>query len=389
MRGWCANYMEKAIKAKSEDNTKSAKPAAGKQDITLYTVALALSVFGVVMVYSASHYAAARNHGDPFFFVYKQLVGVIAGVAVMVILSRIDYRVFRKLTIPVLLVSIGLLVIVLIPGVGMEVYGARRWIRLPFFTIQASEVSKFGFVIFAAVYTAKNHKRMNTLRGIAPVLGVGAVICVLIMLEPNMSITMVVGLTMMLMLFVGGMKISHFVILAIPLAVVVPVLIIMEPYRMARLAAFVNPWANPLEEGFQLIQSFYSLGSGGLFGVGLFNSRQKYLFLPFSESDFIFSIIGEELGLVGVIIVIAAFLLLIYRALHIARTSRDRLGAYLAAGIACLIAVQVAVNIAVVSGSIPPTGLPLPFISSGSSSLIVFLGGIGILQSVARHRDRG
>lgn len=372
-----------ANKAAKEARVKL--PPQGRYDKTLFVVAISLAVFGVIMVYSASSYAAARNHGDRLFFVYKQLVGVIGGIAVMVILSRIDYGLFRKLTIPILLVSIGLLVIVLIPGIGMEVYGARRWIRLPFFTLQASEVSKFGFVLFAAIYMSKHYKRMNTLRGIIPVLAIGGLMCILIMLEPNMSITMVVGLTMLLMLFIGGMKISHFVILALPLAALVPVLIIMEPYRLARLAAFVNPWANPLEEGFQLIQSFYSLGSGGLFGVGLFNSRQKYLFLPFSESDFIFSIIGEELGLIGALMVIAAFVLLIIRAVKIARNSRDRLGAYMASGIACLIAIQVIVNIAVVTGSIPPTGLPLPFISAGSSSLIVFLGSIGILQSISRH----
>jgi len=373
-------------KIKSLTIEKTAKESpAGKHDIPLYIVAVTLAVFGVIMVYSASSYAAARNHGDAFFFVHKQIVGVIFGIIVMIILSRLDYRILKKLIIPILIISIGLLVIVLIPGVGMEVYGARRWIRLPFFTIQASEVSKFGFVIFLAAYMAKNHAKMNQARTLIPILAIGGVICVLIMLEPNMSITMVVGLVMLLMLFIGGTKISHFVVLCIPLALAVPVLILMEPYRVARLMAFVNPWANPLEEGFQLIQSFYSLGSGGLFGVGLFNSRQKYLFLPFAESDFIFSIIGEELGLIGVILVISAFVMLIYRGIKIARNSRDRFGAYLSAGIACLIAVQVAVNIAVVSGSIPPTGLPLPFISSGSSSLIVFLGGIGIQQSISRY----
>jgi len=205
----------------------------------------------------------------------------------------------------------------------------------------------------------------------------------LIILEPNMSITMCVVLLMLAMLFLGGMKIKHFVIIILPVLALVPILIIMEPYRMNRLTAFLNPWASPLAEGYQLIQSFYSLGSGGLFGLGLFNSRQAYLFLPFSESDFIFSIIGEELGLIGAGAVILLFIIMIARAIVISQRAQDRFGSYLASGIAAIIAIQVLINIAVVTGSIPPTGLPLPFISAGSSSLVVFLSGIGILQSVS------
>lgn len=154
------------------------------------------------------------------------------------------------------------------------------------------------------------------------------------------------------------------------------------------MSAFLNPWASPLEEGFQLIQSYYSLGSGGLFGVGLFNSRQKYLFLPFSESDFIFSIIGEELGLIGSFLTIAVFCIIIYRCIRVAINAPDRLGCYMASGVGAIIAIQVAVNIAVVTGSIPPTGLPLPFVSAGSSSLVVFLGGIGIVQNIARNSNK-
>ena len=176
--------------------------------------------------------------------------------------------------------------------------------------------------------------------------------------------------------------------MALPVIAMIPLLIIAEPYRLKRMLAFIDPWASPLGEGYQLIQSFYSLGSGGLFRLGLFNSRQKYLFLPFSESDFIFSIIGEELGLVGCAVVMLAYVLMIARAIRIAQNSTDRFGCYLASGIACIIAIQVLVNIAVVTGSIPPTGLPLPFVSAGSSSLIVFCSGIGILQSVGRRSHK-
>jgi len=269
--------------------------------------------------------------------------------------------------------------------VGVENYGARRWINLPGFTLQASEIAKFGFVIFAAAYMAKYPERMRKLTGVLPVLAAGGAMCALIIAEPNMSITMVVGIVMLIMLFVGGMRMRHFAVVALPLAAVVPLLIVMEPYRMNRLTAFLNPWASPLEEGFQLIQSYYSLGAGGRFGLGLFNSRQKYLFLPFSESDFIFSIIGEELGFIGAAFIILVYVFFIWRAARIALRAKDRFGCYLAAGIAAVLGVQVLVNIAVVTGSIPPTGPPLPFISAGSSSLIVFMAATGILLNISRQ----
>ena len=203
-----------------------------------------------------------------------------------------------------------------------------------------------------------------------------------------MSITMCMGLIMLFMLFVGGARMKHFMILGVPAAAAVPVLILIEPYRIQRFMAFLNPWANPQGEGFQLIQSLYSLGSGNLFGVGLFNSRQKYMFLPFSESDFIFSIIGEELGFFGATVLILVFAVLIFLLVKVAKNSRDRFGALLALGIASVIAIQVIINLCVVTGMIPPTGLPLPFISAGSTSLIVFMSAIGICLNVAKQSVR-
>ncbi len=360
----------------------------GEYDFILTSVTVMLVLFGVVMVYAASSYNAQVNYGNQYFYMFKQLVGAVLGFVAMTAMSFIDYHVLGKLRFVILGISILLLALVFIPGVGVESYGARRWINLPFFTMQASEIAKFGFIIFSAAYMAKHHKKMTTFKGILPVLGVGALICLLIILEPNMSITICVVLLMFAMLFIGGARIKHFFILALPVVAMVPLLIIVEPYRLKRMLAFIDPWASPLGEGYQLIQSFYSLGSGGLFGLGLFNSRQKYLFLPFSESDFIFSIIGEELGLIGCAVVMFAFVLLIARAIRIAQNSTDRFGCYLASGIACIIAIQVLVNIAVVTGSIPPTGLPLPFISAGSSSLIVFCSGVGILQSISRRSHK-
>ena len=359
-----------------------------KIDVVLMAVTLLLVGFGILMVYSASYYNARVNFGNEFYFMYKQIFGAIFGIIAMFALTFFDYHRLAKLRYIILAAGFILLILVFIPGVGLENYGARRWINLPFFTIQASEIAKFAFIVFTAAYMARNYQKMNTFRGLVPVLSVGVAMCALIILEPNMSITICVALLMFVMLFIGGAKIKHFAFLLIPFVALVPVLILLEPYRMNRLTAFLDPWASPLGEGYQLIQSFYSLGSGGLFGLGLFNSRQKYLFLPFSESDFILSIIGEELGLFGCMVLFAGYVLLIARAVRIAQNSADRFGCYLAGGVASIIAIQTLINIAVVTGSIPPTGLPLPFISSGSSSLIVFLASIGILQSIARNSHK-
>ncbi|HEY8444178.1 MAG TPA: putative lipid II flippase FtsW [Clostridia bacterium] len=357
----------------------------GKTDKVLLIFTIIITCFGILMVYSASSYTAYTRYQDSFFYMKKQILGAILGLGAMTGLTYFNYKALDKLKLPILIVSIILLIVVFIPGVGLENYGANRWIDLPGFTIQPSEISKFAFIIFAAGYMAKNQDKMTSFKGLLPVLAAGGVIALLIILEPNMSITMCTILLMLFMLFIGGTRLKHFVILALPVAALVPILIWMEPYRLNRLSAFLNPWASPLEEGFQLIQSYYSLGSGGWFGVGLFKSRQKYLFLPFSESDFIFSIIGEELGLVGAVLTILVFCVIIYRCFKVAFNAPDRLGFYMASGVGAIIAIQVAINIAVVTGSIPPTGLPLPFVSAGSSSLVVFMGGIGIVQNIARH----
>lgn len=359
-----------------------------KNDPILVAAVTGLTLFGILMVYSASSYAAKTAYGNEYYYLIKQAVGAALGLAAMTACAFIDYHVLIKLRYPLLGLSYLMLVLVFVPHVGVENYGAKRWINLPFFTIQASEIAKFGFIVFSATYMAKNYRKMTSFRALVPILAVGGSICVLIILEPNMSVTMCVGLTMFAMMFVGGAKIKHFAILAVPALAVVPILIVIEPYRLQRLTAFLDPWASPLGEGYQLIQSFYALGSGGLFGVGLFNSRQKHLFLPFGESDFIFSVIGEEFGFVGSALVIAVYVVLIWRIVRIAKNAPDRFGCYFSAGIAAIIAIQTAVNVAVVSGSIPPTGLPLPFVSSGSSSLIVFCASVGFVLSVERRSHK-
>lgn len=358
--------------------------AYGRVDIPLIVVTVIIVAFGCLMVYSAGSYLGETDYGNRYYFLYKQLIGAALGFAAMFVLSFIDYHKLIKLRYVILVISVILLALVFVPGIGVENYGARRWINFPFFTVQPSEIAKFAFVIWAACYASKHRDKMSTLLGILPVLAIGGVLCVLIILEPNMSITVCVAVLMLVMLFLGGARISHILMILLPLVIGALVLILVEPYRLKRLLAFLDPWESPLAEGYQLIQSYYALGSGGFFGIGLFNSRQKYLFLPFCESDFILSVIGEELGFFGCLCLFGMYIFMLCRAVKIARQASDLFGAYLAAGIAAVIAVQVLVNVAVVTGSIPPTGLPLPFISSGSSSLIVFLAGNGILCSVKR-----
>ncbi len=370
---------------KKKINFKNLFIKSKKTNIWLILSTFLLVLIGFIFVYSASSYSAQLNYGNKYYFLTKQIIGALIGVLAMILTSKIDYRIYQKYKLPILILGLILLAVVFIPGLGVSNYGARRWIRLPGFTIQPSEIAKFCFVIFCAQYLAKNKDIITTFKGILPILLIGGVMCVLIMLEPNMSITICVGLVMLIMLFVGGARIKHFLILSIPIICLGVMLVIIEPYRMQRLIAFINPWANPQGEGYQLIQSLYSLSGGGLFGVGLFNSRQKYLFLPFSESDFIFSIIGEETGFVGCLVVILLFTTLIYQGIKIAYQAKDRFGCYLASGIIAIIGIQVLINIAVVSASIPPTGVPLPFISAGSTALVVFMASIGILLNIHKQ----
>ena len=358
-----------------------------KLNFLLVFLVIILCLFGMLMIYSASSYSSDVLYGDSFHFVKKQIFGFLLGVILMFITYNFDYHKYYKLRFYIIAISILLLVLVFVPGIGISANGAKRWIGFGSINLQSSEVAKFGFVLFSACYLSKNYQKTKTFKGILPILAVGGILCVLIMLEPNMSVTMCLGLVMISMLIIGGMSWKHFLILAIPGLALIVLLIVIEPYRFDRLMAFINPWANPKEEGYQLIQSLYSLGAGGLFGVGLFNSRQKYLFLPFSESDFIFAIIGEELGFVGAVMVLSVYVIIIALGIKIALNAKDRLGTYMASGIVSVIAMQVLINIAVVTGSIPPTGIPMPFISAGGTSLSVFMGAIGILINISKQSD--
>lgn len=378
---------ESAKRIAASEKTSSVKRLFSGE-IAIPCLVVLLAAFGVLMVYSASSYTAEKTYGDAFFFMKKQLVGFILGIVAMAGACFFPYRKLAKFKWVALGVSLVLLAAVFIPGLGIENYGATRWIGIGPITIQPSEIAKYGFVIFAASYASEKPERMKKFVGMLPVLGAGAGICLLVILEPNMSITMCIGLLMVAMLFLSGVKIRHFLVILIPVLLAVPVLIVMEPYRLKRLYAFIDPWQSPQGEGYQLIQSLYALGNGGWFGVGLFNSRQKYRFLPFAESDFILSVIGEEFGFVGILLLFAAAGALIYFGIRTAARSRDLFGFLLASGITMVYAIQTVINALVVSGSIPPTGLPLPLISSGNTSLIFTMAAMGVLYNISREGKR-
>ena len=354
-------------------------------DVPLLICVCGMVVFGCIMIYSASSYVGQVQYGDKFYFVNKQIIGAVAGLAVMAAAVFIPYKKLIKLKTPLAAIAIVLLVLVFVPGVGVTNYGATRWIGLGPVTIQPSEIAKYAFVVFAAAHFSKNYATSRSIKGVAPVLGLGVLFCVLIIIEPNMSITMCVGLLMLAMVFLSGTNLKTFAFMLVPCIIAVPVLIALEPYRLQRLSAIIDPWASPRDEGYQLIQSLYALGNGGWFGVGLFNSTQKYRFLPFAESDFIMSVMGEELGFVGLAVFFAVCLFIIWRGIAIARRCKDTFGYLLSAGITLVYGIQVIVNALVVSGAIPPTGLPLPLVSSGNTSLIITMASMGVLYNVSAN----
>lgn len=352
-------------------------------DKPLAVSAAVLSCIGLLFIYSASSYSAELQYGDAFRYVETQAVALALGVAAMFAVSFVRPEKIKKYSFVLFAVGVALLAAVFVPGFGVESYGAKRWINLGFFTVQPSEYAKFAMVAFLAAFAAK--KGVGTFPRALVFLATAGLVCLLLLLEPNMSVTICVGAAAFVLLFAAGAKPTHLAVILVPVVALGIALIVAEPYRVRRLLAFLDPWSSPLDEGYQLIQSYYALGSGGLFGVGLFNSRQKYLFLPFAESDFILSVIGEETGFFGVLGVLALFAVIIVRGTLIAARARDRYSCYLAAGITALLALQTLMNVAVVCGAVPPTGLPLPFVSAGGSSLVCYFAAVGALLSVSRY----
>lgn len=358
-----------------------------KNSIIIITCTILLAVIGIIFVYSASKHSASYQYGDKFFYMKKQLIGVVLGIVGMFLTTKISYKLYRKFYFIFYFMGLFLLLLVFVPGLGKSSYGATRWIGIGGITIQPSEIAKFCLIIFLSVYLTKI-ETINNFKRLIFVFLLGGLYLLAIMLEPNMSITICVGLTLLFMLFIGGLKIKTFCMLGVPIILAGVLLVIIEPYRLSRIVAFINPWENPLQEGYQLIQSLYAIGAGGLFGVGLFNSRQAQLFLPFSESDFIFSIICEEIGFLGALAVLMLYLILIVTIFKVGLSASSKYATFLCFGIGAILGIQVILNIAVVTGSIPPTGLPLPLISAGSTSILVFMSAIGVVLNVDRQSRR-
>ncbi len=356
-----------------------------KFNAALFLITLLLAALGCLFVYSASFYSANITYSDPYFFLKKQVFGVVVGLVCYYVFSCINYNVLFKLRWYLTALAAVLLVLVFVPGVGLTNYGATRWINLRFITFQPSEIAKFAFIVLAAGLLSKSSEKVKSFKGILPVIAVGGLYCLLIILEPNMSITICMALLVAVMLFIGGMRAKHFIMLAVPAIIAAVVLVAIEPYRLKRLVAFLDPFASSQNEGFQLVQSLLGISLGGMFGAGIFNSRQKCLFLPFSESDFIFSIIAEEVGFVGSLALILIYILLFLCIIKVARNAKNKFGCLLASGIGALVLIQVLLNLCVVVGLVPPTGLPLPFISAGSTSIMVFMSMMGIVQNIHRQ----
>lgn len=349
-------------------------------------VVVALLVIGVVMIYSSSYIWAEHDYDDSFFFVKRQLLFCGVGLIAMLFIMAIPYGTWKKYSKALLLICFLLLLAVLIPGIGMTRGGAQSWIGVGAFSVQPSEFMKLGLIIFLSGYLSLNQKYITSFKkGFFPSIILVFTAFGFIMLQPDLGTGVVLVLTCMLLIYIAGARLSHFFGLAIIGIIGFLLLIISAPYRISRITAFLNPWENPQGDGFQIIQSLYALGPGGLLGVGLGNSIQKHFYLPEPQTDFIFAIIGEELGFIGGTVVIGLFMVLFWRGVKIAIEAPDGFGRFLALGIVSMLTIQVMINISVVIGLIPVTGITLPFLSYGGSSLTLTLCSTGILLNISKY----
>jgi cell division protein FtsW len=353
-------------------------------DSTILLLAVALTCFGVVMVYSSSSIMAAKKYGDGFYFLKRQGLFAVLGCGVMALFMYLDYHRLRRLAVPFFLFCGLLLVAVLIPGIGSHAGGAARWIRLPGFSVQPAELAKLGMIIYMAHSLAKKRDKIRSFKlGFTPYMLVLALLLVLLLLQPDLGSALTLGAVAMIMLRVAGTRLSYLasvVILALPFLYF---LVMSVDYRRRRILSFLNPWEDPSNSGFQIIQSWIAFGTGGLIGNGLGEGKQKLFFLPEAHTDFIFSVVGEELGFLGVLVVAAMLLLLVMRGIRAALNAPDDFGRFLAFGITLLLGLEAFTNMAVVMGMLPTKGLALPFLSYGGTSLLTTLMAVGILLNVS------
>jgi cell division protein FtsW len=361
----------------------------GRIDFVLLIVTLALVGVGIVMVYSTSAIMAGDRFQDPYYFLKKQALFAGIGFILMILTLFFPYRILERMAYPILIVSVLLLVAVLIPGIGYRAGGAMRWLKVHSVSFQPSEFAKLGLVIFLAYFLTKKDEKIRSFSfGFLPTVLLSGLVVVLVAREPDLGAALFLSAMVFLLLFVSGARVIYMagaLLLTIP---VVYYLLMNVGYRYKRLMSFVRPWDDPAGTSFQIIQSFVSFGSGGLFGLGLGEGRQKLFFLPAPHTDFIFSVIGEELGLVGAMVVVLLFFVFTVRGIQIGLSLDDRFGTYLALGITLMISLQAVINMAVVLGLLPTKGLTLPFISYGGTSLITNLVGVGILLHLSTRVDR-
>jgi cell division protein FtsW len=355
-------------------------------DLPLVAVVLVLVFLGLAMVYSASGITALDANDDPSAFLAQQSAWAALGVAAMFVVSRVDYRLLRFLAVPLLIVAVILLGAVLIPGVGMSAGGATRWLRYGGFGIQPAELAKLALIVYLATWLGAKRQDVGSWRVTIPFVLVTMLVAGLVIAEPDLGTTIVIVMVALGMYFAAGARLMMFAALGLSTAVGVAALAVVNPERLERLTTFMNPWAHPQDAGFQTIQMLYALGLGGPFGEGLGAGKEKFGYLPHPYTDSIFAVLGDELGLAGTLVIVFLFLVLAFRGVRIALRAEDSTGALLATGVTMWLCFQAWVNMAVVASLVPMTGITLPFISYGGSSLCVGLMAVGILLNVGRAR---
>lgn len=367
-------------------DVKKPKIKAGPIDFTLLLTVVFLLAIGIIMVFSSSYYQASYYpFYDGYHFLKKQGMWAILGVISMIFFMNFPYWRLDRLSKPIIILAIILLVLVLTP-LGVNRNGAQRWLNVGFTDVQPSEAAKLAVIVYLSSLLAKKKQDIKFFfKGLLPLLMLVGLVSGLILLEPDLSTAVSIAGTALIMFFAAGAKMSHLSFLGLAGIGGGAVLVLMEPYRMRRITSFIDPWADKLDTGYQIIQSLYALGSGGAFGAGIGMGKQKLFYIPEPQNDFIFAILGEELGYLGGVTVILLFLLLVWRGIRIAINAPDLFSCFLAIGMTSIIAVQVIINIGVVTSSMPVTGMPLPFISYGGTALLVTMTGIGILLNISRY----
>lgn len=354
--------------------------------VLLFTVII-LSIFGLIMIYSASSIWSEYKFNDSFHYVKYQGLFLVVSTTLMLMISKIDYEIYYNRANQILLICLILLILVLIPGIGSIRNGSRSWFGIGSLGIQPSEFAKLGLIIFTSKYLSNSENQIRNFKlGVFPILGITLLFFGLIMLQPDLGTGAILVMSIIALLFIAGVNTKFFILGGIIGVIGIIILIIIAPYRMDRITSFLNPWEDPLGTGFQIIQSLYAIGPGGLLGNGYQNSIQKHFYLPEPQTDFIFSIIAEEFGVVGAFIVVGLFSIILIRGIKISTHTKDTFSKYLSFGILFQMMFQTLMNLMVVIGMIPVTGVTLPFLSYGGSSLLTSMISIGVLLNISRYQ---